>query len=83
MNDVAADDGKFEIVLHDDPTTPFAFVVEVVKDVLAAPGPDAEIIAHRVSRAGRWPLGPFPEPVARAMLDAVERRAAAIVRLTS
>ncbi len=77
MNDVAADDGKFEIVLHDDPTTPFAFVVEVVKDVLAAPGPDAEIIAHRVSRAGRWPLGPFPEPVARAMLDAVERRAAA------
>lgn len=64
----------FEIVLYDDPDTPKEFVSELIAAVFAVSRPDAEAIAWRIGRAGKWPLGPYPDAVADALLAESRRR---------
>ena len=64
----------YEIVFYDDSDTPSAFIGGLIADVFAMSKPDAEQIAWRVDRAGKWPLGPYPETVADALLGELSRR---------
>ena len=67
-------DAMFEVVFYDDPDTPTVFVSDLIAAVFAVPRPDAESTAWRISRAGKWPLGPYPEPVADALLEELQSR---------
>ena len=64
----------YEIVFYDDPDTPDAFVSNLIETVFALPRPDAEAMAWRVRRAGKWPMGPYPELVAGAFLEELRGR---------
>lgn len=67
-------DAMYEIVFYDDPDTPAAYVSDLIAAVLAVPRPDAESTAWRIGRAGKWPIGPYPEPVADALLKELRAR---------
>lgn len=74
MTETQRSDSLYEIVFYDDPRTPAAFVGELIAGVFALPKPDAENTAWRIGRAGKWPLGPYPEAVADALLEESRRR---------
>ncbi len=74
MNQKPGTDSRYEIVFYDNPDTPAAFVSDLISSVFAISRPDAESTAWRVGRAGKWPLGPYPERVADALLDELRGR---------
>ncbi len=74
MNQSLKSSELYEIVFYDDPNTPAAFVSTLIAEVFALPKPDADSIAWRVGRAGKWPLGPYPDLVADALHKELQAR---------
>jgi ATP-dependent Clp protease adapter protein ClpS len=71
--DVAAD-GAVRLVLHNDEQTPDDFVRELLRTVFGQSARDAAFTTSRVERQGKAVFGPYPQSVARALLEAAQQR---------
>jgi AAA+ superfamily predicted ATPase/ATP-dependent Clp protease adapter protein ClpS len=69
MEETGNKDNKtlYQIVFHNDETTPFQFVSSLIEKLIGVPSYKAEDIARRVSRAGRHAFGPYSSTVAEAI----------------
>lgn len=60
------------LLLSNDPDTPWDAVVNVFRTVFALPPEEADANTRKVNRLGRIKLGPYPAPVAEALLAAAK-----------
>ena len=74
MDDVHAEAGYLQIVLHNDDTTPRDFVVELVRSVFSQPAADADAVTTTIERQGKAICGTYPRAVADALLQTAQRR---------
>jgi len=74
MRDIPGGAGNIGIVFHDDETTPYPFVVDLLRSVFAFSEEDAGAFAARVSAQGSARCGSYPEEVADALVRVAQRR---------
>ncbi len=72
MQDAPETDARFEITIYNDSATPFAFVVDLISRVFALPRYEAEALAQRINKSGKWAFGPYPETIAKAIHTELE-----------
>ncbi len=73
MND---DNQYFEVIVYNDHVTPSSFVSKFVSRVFGVTVYESDEIVRRISSAGKYSFGPYPEGVARAIVDEASRRIA-------
>ncbi|HLZ04447.1 MAG TPA: ATP-dependent Clp protease adaptor ClpS [Bradyrhizobium sp.] len=72
MQDVCT--GSVRLVFHNDDKTPVEFVISLLRDVFGRTERDATAFASQINRQGKGVCGPYPPPVARALLEEAEQR---------
>ncbi|WGR95060.1 ATP-dependent Clp protease adaptor ClpS [Bradyrhizobium sp. ISRA443] len=72
MHDVFADDGPVQLFIHDDDETPLEFVQDLLRTVFGKSQQDAIASAALIEANGAIPCGPYPAPVARALLTSAK-----------
>jgi ATP-dependent Clp protease adapter protein ClpS len=73
-DDVTADAGLFQIVLHDDDVTPMEFVVEILHSVFGKPPGEAIKLTETADKYGTAVCGTFPRDLANALLGDAQQR---------
>jgi len=61
-------DDLFELVVYNDPVTPFNFVASLLSRLTGKPLYECEEMTRLIDKVGKHSLGPFPDKVAQAML---------------
>lgn len=74
MQDVPSDSGNIEIIFHNDDTTPYPFVVDLLKSAFGFSEAQAEAFATKVNAEGQAACGSYPKEVADALLKVALRR---------
>ena len=73
MHDVSVDTASVQLVVHNDDQTPTEFVADVLQAVFGKPELEAIGLSVLIDRHGRIGFGPYPQPVAKALLDEAQR----------
>ncbi|HEX2367045.1 MAG TPA: ATP-dependent Clp protease adaptor ClpS, partial [Bradyrhizobium sp.] len=73
MHDVSVDTAPVQLVVHNDDQTPMEFVADVLQAVFGKPELEAIGLSVLIDRHGRIGFGPYPQPVAKALLDEAQR----------
>jgi AAA+ superfamily predicted ATPase/ATP-dependent Clp protease adapter protein ClpS len=60
----------YEIVIHNDQTTPFQFISGLISRMTGVPLYEAQAVAQRIHVAGKHVFGPYSPPVAEAFYNA-------------
>lgn len=63
----------YDVVIYNDNKTPFDFIARLIRHVMGMSQYDAEEKARRIDRSGRHLFGPYPEPIARAVVEEANR----------
>jgi ATP-dependent Clp protease adapter protein ClpS len=74
MRDVPSDAGNIEIIVHNDDTTPYPFVVNLLKCAFGFSDAQAAAFATKVNTDGQAACGRYPKEVADALLKAASTR---------
>src|ERR1700739_2710385 len=69
MHDVFAENGPVKLFIHDDGETPLDFVRHVLHVVFGKSEQESVALATRIEDQSGIACGPFPAPVARALLE--------------
>ncbi|MBR0752849.1 ATP-dependent Clp protease adaptor ClpS [Bradyrhizobium jicamae] len=72
MHDVFASDGAVRLFIHDNDTTPLQFVRDLLHSVFGKSEQEAIVLTGQVERHGGIICGPYPGPVARALLKSAQ-----------
>ncbi|MGE0056151.1 MAG: ATP-dependent Clp protease adaptor ClpS [Hyphomicrobium sp.] len=69
MRDSSDEAGNLEIVIHNDDSTPWDFVVSLIRSIFGRSESEARSLTVAIDRDGKAVCGKFPATVANAMLD--------------
>lgn len=72
MSSQKSQPASFEIVIHNDLTTPLQFVTELISRMTGLPLYQAQEVAQRIQLAGKHVFGPYSKPVAEAFYSAAK-----------
>ncbi len=72
MNSRSTQTAYYEIVIHNDLTTPFQFLSELISRMTGVPMHEAQEVARRIHVAGKHVFGPYSQPVAEAFYNAAK-----------
>jgi ATP-dependent Clp protease adapter protein ClpS len=72
MDDISSNAGSAKLFIHYDEDTPPYFVKQLVRTVFGKPEQEAIDIGMRIQSEEKIACGPYPAPVAKALLDAAE-----------
>jgi AAA+ superfamily predicted ATPase/ATP-dependent Clp protease adapter protein ClpS len=70
VNSQVSQPAYYEIVIHNDVTTPFQFVSGLISRMTGVPFYEAQEVAQRIHIAGKHVFGPYSQPVAEAFYNA-------------
>ncbi len=73
MHDISTDGGSIKLVIHDDEDTPLDFVRQLLCTVFGKSQQEAIAFAEQFERDERGACGPYPAPVAKALLEAAQQ----------
>jgi len=76
MDQLSAVDAPVQLVLHNDDTTPMEFVMQLLRDVFGKHAQDAFALMLLIDQQDKAVCGPYPAPVAQALLEAAQERIA-------
>jgi len=74
MDDVRAEAGYLQLILHNDDETPLEFVVQLLHSVFNKPVAEANTFAESIDSLGKAVCGVYPRDVAEALLEAARMR---------
>jgi ATP-dependent Clp protease adapter protein ClpS len=74
VRDVPSDAGNIEIIVRNDDTTPYAFVVDLLKSAFGFSEPQAKAVASKANAEGQAACGSYPKEVADALHKVASRR---------
>jgi ATP-dependent Clp protease adapter protein ClpS len=74
MDDVSAGAGPVRLVFHNNDDTPEDFVVEILRTVFGLAERDTTAFASLIDQQGKAACGPYPPPVANALLEVTQQR---------
>jgi ATP-dependent Clp protease adapter protein ClpS len=74
MDDVRAEAGYLQLILHNDDETPLEFVVQLLHAVFNKPVAEATTFAESIDSLGKAVCGVYPRDVAEALLEAARMR---------
>jgi len=86
MDQLSAVGTPVQLVFHNDDSTPTEFVVQLFRDVFGKSERDAIAFTMQIDQRGRVACGPYPPPVAYALLNAAQelvRAAGHALQITS
>jgi ATP-dependent Clp protease adapter protein ClpS len=72
MHDISADAAFVQIFIHNNDNTPLEFVTELMRMVFGKSEREALAFTGLIERQGRAACGPYPPPVAKALLEAAQ-----------
>ena len=75
MHDICADAGSIQLFIHNDDDTPVEFVRELMRTVFGKSERDAITFTALIDGQDKVACGPYPAPVARALLESALRTA--------
>jgi ATP-dependent Clp protease adapter protein ClpS len=73
MHDICADTGSIQLFFHDDDDTPVEFVRELMRTVFGKSERDAITFTALFEGQDKVACGPYPAPVARALLESAQQ----------
>ena len=74
MRAVPSDAGNVELILHNDETTPYPFVVDLLTSTFGFSEIQAAAFARKVGAGGQAACGSYPKEVAEALLKVASAR---------
>lgn len=74
MDDVRAETGYLQLIIHNDDETPPEFIVSLLHSVFDKPSAEATRFAQRMNTYGQASCGIYPRDVAESLLDAARQR---------
>jgi ATP-dependent Clp protease adapter protein ClpS len=73
MHDVCTDDRSITLFIHEDEDTPVEFVRQLLRTVFGKSEREAIALAEQIDSDKKFACGPYPGPVARALLDSARQ----------
>src|SRR5882757_1639984 len=73
MHDICAEAGSIQLFIHNDDDTPVEFVRELMRTVFGKSERDAITFTALIDGQDKVGCGPYPAPVARALLESAQQ----------
>src|SRR3977135_3067297 len=73
MHDICADAGSIQLFIHNDDDTPVEFVRDLMRTVFGKSERDAITFTALIDGQDKVACGPYPAPVARALLESAQQ----------